>query len=94
MLSNGTTMVFKHCDRKRQEAAAAAEALEMAGGLETNVEEGDIYQLPGEGDEEQGGAPDLPAILRRIREVARVLDDFKTLRDAKRSRSEYTEQVC
>ena len=65
----------------------------MAGQLQTNIEEGDIYQLPGEGDEEEGGAPDLPSILRRIREVARVLDNFKVLRDAKRSRSEYLDQV-
>lgn len=65
----------------------------MAGGLETNIEEGDIYQLPGEGDEEEGGALDLPSVLRRIREVARVLDNFKALRDLKRSRSEYTDQV-
>lgn len=80
--------------RRRQEAAAFAEAKEMAAGLETNIEEGDIYQLPREGEEDEaGGVPDLPAILRRIREVARVLDNFKTLRDPTRSRSEYLDQV-
>lgn len=79
--------------RKRQEAEAQAEALEMATGLKTNIEEGDIYQLPEEGEEEEGTAPDLPAVLRRIREVARVLDNFKLLRDASRSRSEYLDQV-
>ena len=79
--------------RKRQEKAALEEAKEMAGQLETNIEEGDIYQLPGEEDEEEGAALDLPSVLRRIREVARVLDNFKVLRDAKRSRSEYLDQV-
>jgi len=65
----------------------------MAGGLDTNIEDDDRYQLPKEGDEEAGGAPDLPGILRRIREVARVLDSFKALRDSKRSRTEYLDQV-
>lgn len=81
-----------HIYRKRREAAAAAEAKEMAGGLQTNIEEGDIYQLPVD-EEGQEGAPDLPGILRRIQEVARVLDNFKLLRDATRSRSEYLEQA-
>lgn len=63
----------------------------MAGALTTNIDPGDIYQLPE--DDEEGGPPDLPGILRRIREVARVLDNFKLLRDAKRPRSDYLEQV-
>ena len=78
--------------RKRQQAAAAAEAEHMVQGLETNIEEGDRFQLPGEGEEE-GGPPDLPATLRRIREVARVLDNFKALREPKRSRADYLDQV-
>ena len=53
--------------------AATAEAADMAGGLDTNMEEGDRYQLP-QGDEEgEGGAPDLPGVLRQIREVARFV---------------------
>ena len=79
--------------RKRQQAAASAEAEHMVQGLETNIEEGDRFQLPGKGEEEEGGPPDLPATLRRIREVARVLDSFKALRDPSRSRADYLEQV-
>ena len=64
----------------------------MANAL-TNIDEADRYQLPEEDEEPEGGVPDLPGILRRIKEVARVLDNFKDLRDSKRSRSEYMEQV-
>ena len=92
-VSKQVSEAFQLACRRRQEKAALAEAKEMAGQLETNIEEGDIYQLPGEEDEDEGGAPDLPSVLRRIREVARVLDNFKVLRDAKRSRSEYLDQV-
>ena len=72
--------------------AAKAEAQDMASAL-INIDEADRYQLPEEDEEVKGGVPDLPGILRRIKEVARVLDNFKDLRDSKRSRSEYMEQV-
>jgi hypothetical protein len=36
-----------------------------------------------------GGAPDLPAIQRRIKEVVAVLDAFSTRRDPARSRADY-----
>ncbi|GAO46205.1 hypothetical protein G7K_0440-t1 [Saitoella complicata NRRL Y-17804] len=37
--------------------------------------------------------PDLAIIQTRIREIARVLNDFKSLGEEGRSRSEYTEQI-
>lgn len=59
-----------------------------------------MYELPeGEDSEEepQGGfgaqAVDLPAVKRRIAEVARVLDNFKALRDPARDRGDYIAQL-
>ncbi len=40
-----------------------------------------------------GEAPDLSAALRRIKEVARVLGSFATLRDPARPRADYVDQV-
>ena len=65
----------------------------MAESLAVNIEDSDRYQLPAEGEDQEGGVPDLPGILRRIKEVARVLDNFKDLRDPARPRSDYMEQV-
>lgn len=64
----------------------------MADALETNVEAEDVYRLP-EAEEEAAGVMNLNAVQRRIREVARVLDNFKALRDPGRPRKEYIEQV-
>lgn len=63
------------------------------------VQEG-VYELP-EGDdgedEPEGGimaqVMDLPAVKRRIAEVARVLDSFKELRDPARDRADYIAQL-
>ena len=65
----------------------------MADALETNIEIEDVFRLP-EAHEEETGVPSLPAVQRRIREVARVLNSFKALRDPERSRKDYMEQVC
>ncbi len=43
-------------------------------------------------DEAMGGQ-DLSSVLRRMKEIARVLEQFQDLREAGRSRSEYMEQV-
>ena len=68
------------------------------GALQTNLQQGDEgegqeqperYVLPGQDEP----SLDLTATLRRIKEVARVLDQFKQLREPGRSRSEYIEQV-
>lgn len=59
-----------------------------------------MYQLPEGGDSEdepEGGlgaqAVDLSAVKRRIAEVARVLDNFKALRDPAQDRSDYVAQL-
>ena len=43
-------------------------------------------------DEAMGGQ-DLSSVLRRMKEIARVLEQFQDLREAGRSRSEYMDQV-
>ena len=39
------------------------------------------------------GLQDLSTVLRRMKEIARVLESFQQLREAGRSRAEYMEQV-
>lgn len=59
-----------------------------------------MYELPDGGSSDDGGegglmgqAVDLPAVKRRIGEVARVLDNFKALRDPARDRGDYVAQL-
>ena len=40
------------------------------------------------------GPQDLNTVLRRMKEIARVLESFQQLREEGRSRAEYMEQVC
>ncbi len=50
--------------------------------------------LPGaDGRDEALEGQDLNAVLRRMKEIARVLEHFQQLREPGRSRSEYMEQV-
>ena len=50
--------------------------------------------LPGvDGRDEAMEGQDLNAVLRRMKEIARVLEHFQQLREPGRSRSEYMEQV-
>lgn len=61
------------------------------GTLQTNImDEDGVKVLPRSGEEE-GLAPDLQNIRTRIHEIVRVLDDFKTLHETGRSRTEYTD---
>ncbi|KAK9909276.1 hypothetical protein WJX75_009947 [Coccomyxa subellipsoidea] len=82
-------------DRARRELEAEAEGREMgAGDMQTNIQqefEPGHFILPGADDE--AGPLDLSAVLRRIKEVARVLDKFQDLREDGRSRSDYMEQL-
>jgi ribosomal RNA methyltransferase Nop2 len=43
--------------------------------------------------QQENAAPDLGSLRTRILEVVKVLEDFKTLAEENRSRSEYTEQL-
>lgn len=62
--------------------------------MQGEAHEHDLPDAADDSDDEGAAAPlDLSAIKRRIAEVTRVLDSFKTLRDARRSRSEYVQQL-
>jgi len=61
--------------------------------LETNIQDDDVYQLPGSDEEEDDGIPDLSAIQMRIQEIVRVLKDFKNRRESGKSRNDYIERL-
>lgn len=71
---------------------------QTSAGCETRarLQEG-MYELPDSDGEAAGAlgaqAVDLPAVKRRIAEVARVLDNFKALRDPGRDRGDYLAQL-
>jgi ribosomal RNA methyltransferase Nop2 len=71
---------------KEQEDARAEQ-------LETNIQDDDVYQLPGSDEEEDDGIPDLSAIQMRIQEIVRVLKDFKNRRESGKSRNDYIERL-
>jgi ribosomal RNA methyltransferase Nop2 len=77
-------------DRKKAalQADAQAEAQDAA------VQEYEPFELPSADalDAEQS-APDLPSVRRRIQDVARVLANFKRLRQPGRTRAEYMERL-
>ncbi len=73
--------------REQEEARAEQEELQL--------QEYETYELPdaAEAEAELAGAPNLPAVRRRIQDVARVLSNFKRLRQPGRSRTEYMERL-
>lgn len=81
--------------RAREAQEAAAEAREAATAPAGAPAEAPVpfEALVEGGGAGEGGAPDLTAALRRIREVARVLGNFAALRDPARPRADYMEQV-
>ncbi|PHH89706.1 hypothetical protein CDD83_5457 [Cordyceps sp. RAO-2017] len=83
-----------------EEAANAAEMAESA--LQTNIAGEKPHVLDDEEDDEEDGlakkpkallAPDLQLLRTRITDNIRVLDDFGSLAEEGRSRSEYTAQL-
>lgn len=78
--------------RKQRGTASEAEIREGAA-LQTNILAPELGLLPAADVDGSADALDLAAVLRRVKEIVRVLENFKSLRDPERSRSEYMDQV-
>jgi ribosomal RNA methyltransferase Nop2 len=77
-------------DRKKAAVREEARAEE----LEAAVQEYEPFVLPSaEALEAEQHAPDLPSVRRRIQDVARVLSNFKQLRQPGSTRGEYMERL-
>ena len=80
-----------------EEEEAEEEAAYMArdDAMETNIQDVEVITLPSgqQIEAEKLAIPDLAMVQRRVRDVVRVLDDFKRLREPGRSRNEYVEQL-
>ena len=87
--------------RVTREAEAKAEQRAMQThlkGLPEGEEEGDEPSRPSllpaaDAADANQGPQDLNTVLRRMKEVARVLESFQQLREEGRSRAEYMDQV-
>jgi 25S rRNA (cytosine2870-C5)-methyltransferase len=82
---------------RMEEEEADEEAAYMArdDAMETNIQDVEVLTLPSgqQIESEKLAIPDLAMVQRRVRDVVRVLDDFKRLREPGRSRNEYIEQL-
>ncbi|GAQ87269.1 NOL1/NOP2/sun family protein [Klebsormidium nitens] len=82
---------------RKLDAQRAREEEEAAAELQTNIEDTtEMFELPTEEElaEEQQGAPPLPKLQARIRDVVRVLSNFKVLRQPGVARSEYVARLA
>ncbi|KAK0731048.1 NOL1/NOP2/sun family-domain-containing protein [Lasiosphaeris hirsuta] len=88
-------------DKQLEDEAAGNEAeLREAAAMQTNIDGDKPHVLGDEGDDEELSsktktllAPDLQMLRTRITETIRVLEDFGTLAEEGRSRSEYIDQL-
>ncbi len=89
----------RELDEEGEEEAyeAEEEAAYMArdDAMETNIQDVQIVTLPSgqQIESESLDMPDLAMVQRRVKEIVRVLDDFKRLREPGRSRQDYVQQL-
>ena len=81
----------------QEEEDAEIEAAYMArdDAMETNIQDVQLVTLPSgqQIESESLAIPDLAMVQRRVKDVVRVLDDFKRLREPGRSRQDYVQQL-
>lgn len=84
-------------EERRAELEAEEEKAHMArdDAMETNIQDVEILTLPSgqQIETERLAVPDLAMIKRRVKDIVRVLDDFKRLREPGRSRKDYLDQL-
>ena len=78
-----------------EEAEEEAAYMARDEAMETNIQDVEVITLPSgqQIESEMLAMPDLAMVKRRVRDVVRVLDDFKRLREPGRSRQEYIDQL-
>lgn len=79
--------------RRKQRGTASEAEIREGAALQTNILAPELGLLPAADADGSADALDLAAVLRRVKEIVRVLENFKSLRDPERSRSEYMDQV-
>ncbi|EFJ31891.1 hypothetical protein SELMODRAFT_86634 [Selaginella moellendorffii] len=84
----------KKLDAKRAQEQADADA-ELQTNIQAEGDEPDDFRLPTSEDLEAEASlpPDLPSVQRRIKDIVRVLSNFKALRQEGRARKDYTKQL-
>ena len=84
-------------EERRAEVEAEEEEAHMArdDAMETNIQDVEVLTLPSgqQIETERLAVPDLAMIKRRVKDIVRVLDDFKRFREPGRSRKEYLDQL-
>eukprot|EP00889_Picochlorum_renovo_P001303 jgi/Picre1/28333/NNA_003739.t1 len=80
---------------EREEAEEEAAFMARDDAMETNIQDVEVITLPSgqQIESEMLAAPDLAMVQRRVRDIVRVLDDFKRLREPGRSRQDYISQL-
>ncbi|CAO3650019.1 unnamed protein product [Cunninghamella echinulata] len=82
-------------EARKAKLQAMAEAELMDATLQTNIadKEGERYVLPDEEEDEEQLTANISMVNERIKEIINVLNDFKNLRDPKKSRQDYVNRL-